>query len=531
MGHQRSAALLAACMCVLAQYSTTAFLLGPGRQHRLASTTTASRTVLQPLQAESNDPWIQALQEAQGKSTGGLLGLEGLEKAGSKLRGLKGPAGEADKRLEQNSALLNWLADNGVWVYDKSDWGQAPHSLAVAVDTVDEAENERAGRGMVANREIKEGDELFHIPLDLLLTKERARTEFGHDVITDDMSEYIAIALLLMGERAKGKDSFWAPYINVLPTLDEVAPTWSWPEEELSLLEGSPVIRSTESMARKLEAEYAALQQGILTKHAALFAADAYTFDAFRWAFAMLFSRAIRLASLSDGEAIALVPYADLLNHNPFANAYVDARQTGWLKKVDEVAVYSDRAYKRMEQIYISYGPKSNADLLLLYGFALDRNPFNSVDITVALDGNDPLFPQKKAFLDGVGQPTTMNFPMYNDRYPDEALQYLRLICLAPEDNKAGVELDRLEFANKISDANELRVLSLIQAACEAALEGYPTTEEQDTAVMSDRGMFGALTKNQRMAVKHRRQEKRILKRTIAAVTKERQRLSMPLGI
>ena len=34
-------------------------------------------------------------------------------------------------------------------------------------------------------------------------------------------------------------------------------------------------------------------------------------------------------------------------------------------------------------QVYISYGPKSNSDLLLLYGFCLDRNPFDSVEIKV----------------------------------------------------------------------------------------------------------------------------------------------------
>lgn len=37
-------------------------------------------------------------------------------------------------------------------------------------------------------------------------------------------------------------------------------------------------------------------------------------------------------------------------------------------------------------QVYISYGPKSNADLLLLYGFSLDRNPYNSVDVNISLD-------------------------------------------------------------------------------------------------------------------------------------------------
>ena len=28
--------------------------------------------------------------------------------------------------------------------------------------------------------------------------------------------------------------------------------------------------------------------------------------------------------------------------------------------------------------VFINYGEKSNADLLLLYGFSLDRNPFNA---------------------------------------------------------------------------------------------------------------------------------------------------------
>lgn len=40
---------------------------------------------------------------------------------------------------------------------------------------MDESENETAGRGMIANREIKEGDELFTLPIDLLLTKDAAK--------------------------------------------------------------------------------------------------------------------------------------------------------------------------------------------------------------------------------------------------------------------------------------------------------------------------------------------------------------------
>lgn len=52
--------------------------------------------------------------------------------------------------------------------------------------------------------------------------RHRAPQEFGADVITEDLSEYIAIALLLVHEKAKGKDSFWSSYIGVLPTVEDV---------------------------------------------------------------------------------------------------------------------------------------------------------------------------------------------------------------------------------------------------------------------------------------------------------------------
>lgn len=109
---------------------------------------------------------------------------------------------------------------------------------------------------------------------------------------------------------------------------------------------------------------------------------DKITPDLFLWAFVMLFSRAARLTSKQSGEELALVPYADLMNHNPFSNTYIDAQKSGMplFSRKEEVAVYSDRSYKKFEQVFINYGDKGNGDLLLLYGFALDRNPFDSGD-------------------------------------------------------------------------------------------------------------------------------------------------------
>lgn len=37
--------------------------------------------------------------------------------------------------MAQNNALKEWMGENGVWVYDKSDWGVGPHALSVAVSS------------------------------------------------------------------------------------------------------------------------------------------------------------------------------------------------------------------------------------------------------------------------------------------------------------------------------------------------------------------------------------------------------------
>lgn len=157
-----------------------------------------------------------------------------------------------------------------------------------------------------------------------------------------------------------------------------------------------------------------------------------------------------------------------------------------------------------MEQIYISYGQKSNAELLLLYGFALERNPYNSVDVTVSISPRtvavaaanegveeDPLAQEKLDFLETVGRDRTVDFPCYADRYPVEMLEYLRLMMMTPEDTR-GKPIEEFDFSRTISEANEAQVLQSV-----------------------------VLSYNQRMAVRHRRNEKRLMKRTLAALEKQ----------
>lgn len=57
--------------------------------------------------------------------------------------------------------------------------------------------------------------------------------------------------------------------------------------------------------------------------------------------------------------------------------------------------------------------------------------------------------------------------------------------------------------------------VQVLRDGCYAALGRYPETEAEDAALMENSRLFAGLPRNARMAVKLRRNEKRILLRTI----------------
>lgn len=426
-----------------------------------------------------------------------------------------------DPNLKLNNKFIEWLASNGVWVKQTSAWGRAPHPLAIASETEDDGES--CGRGLLARESLAEGELMMTIPLDLCLTKAASQEILGKTIVPDYMDEYIAISLLLMSEKLKGSNSRWKAYIDILPTVKDVYPSYTWVDEELNLLKGSPVYAASMSLKGKIEREYVELKETVFKRFETQFPIESYSFELFSWSFVMLLSRAARLSSKVSGEELALVPYADLMNHNPYSNTYIDAQKNGLplISRTEEVAVYSDRSYKKFEQVFINYGEKGNGDLLLLYGFALERNPFNSVDITVGLSSEDPLFTQKKSYLNTSGRgASSVRFPLQQSRYPSELIDFLRLLLVEPED--LGMQpLDKVDFNEPISPSLERRVLATLISICDSYISQYPNSVTDDEKIMMDRKMFGTLTRQARMAIKLRASEKRILQATIKAVKDE----------
>ena len=97
----------------------------------------------------------------------------------------------------------------------------------------------------------------MQINMKFVMTKERAQAVLGRQMVPDSMGEYIAIALLLMHERLQGEACFWRPYIDLLPTTEEVGCSFTWADEELDFLDGSAAVDAARSLQNKVRAESA----------------------------------------------------------------------------------------------------------------------------------------------------------------------------------------------------------------------------------------------------------------------------------
>ena len=252
--------------------AATAFAFAPHTQSLAAKRDSSSNSIMgmkersnsltQIFMAKDDDEdkeWVKALMEAGGGNTPGKFEED------MKMKGLLGPnKGIGNPKLNANSRLISWLEnEGGVYLAEQSTWGEAPHPMAISTETVDEITNESSGRGLLARRSINDGDELLKIPIDLCITRRSARKALGKDALPEGINEYLAMACQLIHEKyVMGEESFYAPYIGVLPEVDEVNPTFTWPDEDLAFLQGSPVVAATKSLQMKLKREYDALLGG-----------------------------------------------------------------------------------------------------------------------------------------------------------------------------------------------------------------------------------------------------------------------------
>ncbi|XP_078179795.1 rubisco methyltransferase family protein [Carex rostrata] len=376
------------------------------------------------------------------------------------------------------------------------------------------------GLGLIAQRDISRNEVVVEVPKKLWIDADSVATsEIGQ--FCGGLRPWVCIALFLLRERELGDASPWKPYLDVLPSSTDSTIFWS--EEELSQIQGTQLLSTTIGVKEYVQSEFAKVEEEIILKNKNLFLGS-ITCDDFLWAFGILRSRAF---SRLRGDNLALIPFADLINHNPAITSEDLAWEIKGKGLFGRDQVFSLRApllVKSGEQVCIQYDlEKSNAELALDYGF-IESNPNREVyTLTLEISESDPFYGDKLDIAESNGLGETAYFDIVlGHSLPSQLLPYLRLVALG------GTDAFLLEsiFRNAIwghlelplSHENEEAICRVVRDACKNALSAYATSVEEDEGLME----IGNLDPRMQIAVGVRAGEKKVLQQ-IDSIFKNRE--------
>lgn len=240
------------------------------------------------------------------------------------------------------------------------------------------------GRGLIAIKNISRGEKVLFIPKKLILSSNLVKT--SSDLIHRKLFESfpqdneLMIALVLL-EKIRGKDSFWSPYIKVLPK--HVPNLAQYDREELELLQ-SPTfsdgvmanwhhtIQSYNEFLEKVKSYWPSNPKLV-------------TLQDYMWASSIIDSRGFRF----KGE-INLAPFSDMFNYSPHPDPRPSNGGNFFLEhhilNTNGLDVLADRDCSTGLQLFEDYGDNSDQIYLQYHGFMPEQNPFRCIQIST-----DPL--------------------------------------------------------------------------------------------------------------------------------------------
>jgi hypothetical protein len=183
--------------------------------------------------------------------------------------------------------------------------------------------------------------ELYAIPEVCFLSLKSIQSEraisglqsvLNDPAMQDYFNDNVRLAIALLAERNAGKQSFWSPYIDTLPSHYDDQPLF-WDDDEMDEQLQSPVVVRQVLNSRAWLKNHSPMLQYLTTTYPRLFPQDRTTIDDFMWSYYTIISRSFdvgrpanRQLGLEEEENITgLLPFVDLLNH-----AFDEQTRTSW---------------------------------------------------------------------------------------------------------------------------------------------------------------------------------------------------------
>lgn len=304
--------------------------------------------------------------------------------------------------------LLNrWLAKNGLRKNEKL-------GLAVFDDT---------GRGVNTRKEIKPGEELLNLPLNLTINvttilmdlpfcniflenQKQCLLEFKHSISFQSLMAFYLTFLKVQDENSK-----WGVYLESLPK--EYTVPYFLPNEIRCCMDAD-VLTVISKQTDVINLSFNIFETVLINN----FSVDSsverlkrlFKKSDYEWAYFTVNTRCVYmdlskvidlrniensiLNLISDNTKISLCPYLDMINHSPNARneAQLIVSKDKENIKVKDInrdmfsdvrfSIYTKNNFNPYAEVFICYGDSHNLKLITEYGFYLPNNELDSVSFT-----------------------------------------------------------------------------------------------------------------------------------------------------
>ncbi|XP_061400027.1 actin-histidine N-methyltransferase [Musca vetustissima] len=368
--------------------------------------------------------------------------------------------------------------------------------------------------GLKATRDIKKDEILFGIPHKMVLSEEHADCAFVRDFF---QPSNLKLAFLLMVEALK-PDSFWKPYIDLLPETYNTVLYFT--VEEMTQLKGSNALAAALKQCRLIARLYAVIYHWPSSQIPMADFKELFHYDLYRWAVSTVMTRENliprtqpkREGDLSDTIA-ALIPFWDMANHR-------DGTITTFFNmETQQVESSAQEDYKAGEQIFIYYGDRTNSDLMIHNGFINPSNPKDKISIKLGLSPSDVLYEKRAKLLELLNIPKNSELKVLPapEFISPELLAFVRVFNMNEEQldhwiGNAERAMDLLHIDCALETSLETKTWQYLQTRLMLLLRVFPQTleeDEQQLALVKEKKV--EMSSRAAMILEYRVLEKRIL--------------------
>ncbi|KAK2358786.1 ribulose-1,5 bisphosphate carboxylase/oxygenase large subunit N-methyltransferase, chloroplastic [Trifolium repens] len=239
---------------------------------------------------------------------------------------------------------------------------------------------EGAGRGMIAEKDLKVGDIALEIPVSIIISEELVLETEMYRVLkeVDGISSETILLLWSMKEKYNC-DSKFKSYFDSLP--EKFNTGLSFGIEAITILDGTLLFEEIMQARQHLHAQYDELFPALCNGFPDIFPPEMYTWEKFLWACEIWYSNSMEIM-FSDGELrTCLIPLAGFLNHSlcPHIMHYgkVDS-------STNSLKFGLSRPCRSGEECCLSYGNFSSSHFITFYGFLPQGdNPYDVIPLDI----------------------------------------------------------------------------------------------------------------------------------------------------